>query len=193
MVVDNTVNLFQIADVSRLLVIANCPEDDLPTLEALRQRQRRWTVRTVGTKSSTGLSGNHRRDQLHHRPQSAHGDHQGVCREPRTAHTGGAIRHRHREHPAAGRRGRDPRRCPGRRRQAELGVRAARCGQAPVYDAARPRDASVRPHGVRAEHADPQGRAIDGPRRRKRASCRKSPCGRASASSRPGRWNSNGL
>ena len=28
MVVDNTVNLFQIADVSRLLVIANCPEDD---------------------------------------------------------------------------------------------------------------------------------------------------------------------
>ena len=27
MVVDNTVNLFQIADVSRLLVIANCPED----------------------------------------------------------------------------------------------------------------------------------------------------------------------
>ena len=35
MVVDNTVNLFQIADVSRLLVIANCPEDALPTLEAL--------------------------------------------------------------------------------------------------------------------------------------------------------------
>ena len=32
MVVDNTVNLFQIADVSRLLVVANCPEDDLPAL-----------------------------------------------------------------------------------------------------------------------------------------------------------------
>ena len=32
MVVDNTVNLFQIADVDRLLVIANCPEDALPTL-----------------------------------------------------------------------------------------------------------------------------------------------------------------
>ena len=29
MVVDNTVNLFQIADVNRLLVIANCPEDAL--------------------------------------------------------------------------------------------------------------------------------------------------------------------
>ena len=35
MVVDNTVNLFQIADVSRLQVIANCPEDALPILEAL--------------------------------------------------------------------------------------------------------------------------------------------------------------
>ena len=57
MVVDNTVNLFQIADVSRLLVIANCPEDDLPTLEALRPRQRQWTVRTVGTGSATGLAG----------------------------------------------------------------------------------------------------------------------------------------
>ena len=31
MVVDNTVNLFQIADVSRLLVVANCPEDVCPT------------------------------------------------------------------------------------------------------------------------------------------------------------------
>ena len=38
MVVDNTVNLFQIADVSRLLVIANCPEDALPTLEALDRK-----------------------------------------------------------------------------------------------------------------------------------------------------------
>ena len=33
MVVDNTVNLFQIADVSRLLVIASCPEEALPILE----------------------------------------------------------------------------------------------------------------------------------------------------------------
>jgi multidrug efflux pump subunit AcrA (membrane-fusion protein) len=46
MVVDNTVNLFQIADVNRLLIIANAPEDDLPTLEALANRQ--WSVRTVG-------------------------------------------------------------------------------------------------------------------------------------------------
>ena len=57
MVVDNTVNLFQIADVSRLLVVANCPEDDLPALEALEHGQRKWTVHTVGTGSPAGLVG----------------------------------------------------------------------------------------------------------------------------------------
>ena len=57
MVVDNTVNLFQIADVSRLLVVANCPEDNLPALEALDRSQRKWTVRTVGAGPATGLAG----------------------------------------------------------------------------------------------------------------------------------------
>ena len=57
MVVDNTVNLLQIADVSRLLVIANCPEDSLPTLEALSDNERQWSVQTVGAGSATGLSG----------------------------------------------------------------------------------------------------------------------------------------
>jgi len=57
MVVDNTVNLFQIADLSQLVVKANCPEDQLPALEALRGSERQWTVRTVGAASATGLSG----------------------------------------------------------------------------------------------------------------------------------------
>jgi cobalt-zinc-cadmium efflux system membrane fusion protein len=57
MVVDNTVNLFQIADVSRLQVVANCPEDALPILEALDHKERRWTVRTVGVASAMGLPG----------------------------------------------------------------------------------------------------------------------------------------
>jgi membrane fusion protein, heavy metal efflux system len=57
MVVDNTVNLFQIADVNRLLVIANCPEDELPILEALHGSERRWTVQTVGASTTTGLPG----------------------------------------------------------------------------------------------------------------------------------------
>jgi membrane fusion protein, heavy metal efflux system len=56
MVVDNTVNLFQVADVDRLLVIANCPEDALPTLESLHG-ERRWAVRTVGTRTAAGLPG----------------------------------------------------------------------------------------------------------------------------------------
>jgi cobalt-zinc-cadmium efflux system membrane fusion protein len=57
MVVDNTVNLFQVADVRRLLVIANAPEDELPTLEALDPGDRRWNVQTVGASSAAGLSG----------------------------------------------------------------------------------------------------------------------------------------
>jgi cobalt-zinc-cadmium efflux system membrane fusion protein len=57
MIVDNTVNLFQIADVSRLLVKVHCPEDELPSLESLETNQRRWTVRTVGAESATGLRG----------------------------------------------------------------------------------------------------------------------------------------
>ena len=56
-VVDNTVNLFQIANVNQLLVTANCPEDQLPSLESLGQDQKRWTVRTVGAASATGLAG----------------------------------------------------------------------------------------------------------------------------------------
>jgi cobalt-zinc-cadmium efflux system membrane fusion protein len=57
MVVDNTVNLFQLADVNRLQVIAKCREEDVPTLEALHGRERQWTVRTVGIGTSTGLPG----------------------------------------------------------------------------------------------------------------------------------------
>jgi cobalt-zinc-cadmium efflux system membrane fusion protein len=48
LVVDNTINLFQIAKVDRLLVVANAPEDELPTLHGLSTEQRRWTVHTVG-------------------------------------------------------------------------------------------------------------------------------------------------
>jgi membrane fusion protein, heavy metal efflux system len=51
-VVDNTTNLFQIADLNKLFVAANCQEDDLPQLEALRESSHdliRWTVKTVGS------------------------------------------------------------------------------------------------------------------------------------------------
>ena len=54
-VVDNTTNLFQIAKVDRLNVVANIPEDDLPALEALPTSERRWTVRTVGSPPVPGF------------------------------------------------------------------------------------------------------------------------------------------
>ncbi len=60
-VVDNTVNLFQIAKLEaggtgpRLMVTANCPEDDLPLLDALPANQRRWTVTTVGSPPIAGF------------------------------------------------------------------------------------------------------------------------------------------
>jgi membrane fusion protein, heavy metal efflux system len=57
MIVDGTVNLFQIAKVDRLLVLANIPEDDLPILQALEARDLKWNVRTVGTAAATGVEG----------------------------------------------------------------------------------------------------------------------------------------
>jgi cobalt-zinc-cadmium efflux system membrane fusion protein len=55
---DPTTNLFQIAQVDRLLVIANAPEDELPTLNALKREERVWSVQTVGANSVGGLKGN---------------------------------------------------------------------------------------------------------------------------------------
>jgi membrane fusion protein, heavy metal efflux system len=55
-VADNTVNLFTIADVDRLLVIANPPEDQLPDLLALKPDQLRWNLQTVGV-GSTPIEG----------------------------------------------------------------------------------------------------------------------------------------
>jgi cobalt-zinc-cadmium efflux system membrane fusion protein len=57
MVVDATTNLFQIAKVDQLLLLCNCPEDDLPTLQALKPHQMRWTVKTVGADAKEGLPG----------------------------------------------------------------------------------------------------------------------------------------
>jgi cobalt-zinc-cadmium efflux system membrane fusion protein len=57
-VVDNTVNLFTLARVDKLLIYANCPEDDLPELYRLRKAgQMKWTVQTVGTESKEGVEG----------------------------------------------------------------------------------------------------------------------------------------
>jgi cobalt-zinc-cadmium efflux system membrane fusion protein len=57
MIVDPTVNLFQIGNVDRLWILANCPEDDLPVLHDLKPDQLKWTIRTVGANAVEGLKG----------------------------------------------------------------------------------------------------------------------------------------
>ncbi len=57
-VIDNTTNLFQIAKVDPLIVLAAVPEDDLPALQELKSQTQNfieWTVRTVGTEPVHGL------------------------------------------------------------------------------------------------------------------------------------------
>ena len=57
-VVDNTTNLFQIAKVDPLIVLASVPEDDLPALQDLKDQTQNhigWTVHTVGTKPIAGF------------------------------------------------------------------------------------------------------------------------------------------
>jgi cobalt-zinc-cadmium efflux system membrane fusion protein len=54
---DPTTNLFRIAQVDRLRVIANAPEDEVPTLNALQPKERVWSVQTVGANSLGGLKG----------------------------------------------------------------------------------------------------------------------------------------
>jgi membrane fusion protein, heavy metal efflux system len=53
-VADNTINLFTIADVDRLLVMANPPEDLLPELLSLKPEQMRWSLRLVGAPAMDG-------------------------------------------------------------------------------------------------------------------------------------------
>jgi cobalt-zinc-cadmium efflux system membrane fusion protein len=53
-VADNTVNLFVLADVGRMQVLANPPEDALPTLLALPRDKWRWTIQTVGADTAEG-------------------------------------------------------------------------------------------------------------------------------------------
>lgn len=56
MIIDGTVNLFQIAEVDRLVVVANCPEDQLPILERLGTGTP-WTIKTAGADAGDGLPG----------------------------------------------------------------------------------------------------------------------------------------
>ncbi len=57
-VVDNTTNLFQIAKVDPLIVLAAVPEDDLPALQDLKSQSQNhigWSVRTAGSAPIAGF------------------------------------------------------------------------------------------------------------------------------------------
>ncbi len=57
-IVDNTTNLFQLAKVDPLVVLAAVPEDDLPALQELKSQTHNnieWSVRTVGSEVVQGL------------------------------------------------------------------------------------------------------------------------------------------
>ncbi len=56
-VVDGTTNLFVLAQVDRITVVANAPEDDLPLLQRLGYNQRRCTIQTVGAPTDKALEG----------------------------------------------------------------------------------------------------------------------------------------
>jgi cobalt-zinc-cadmium efflux system membrane fusion protein len=56
-VVDGTTNLFVLARVDRIAVVANAPEDDLPLLQGLSYGQRFWTIHTVGAPADKGIEG----------------------------------------------------------------------------------------------------------------------------------------
>jgi membrane fusion protein, heavy metal efflux system len=53
-VADNTINLFTIAEVDRLQVMANPPEDLLPELLSLKPEQMRWSLQMVGAPAMDG-------------------------------------------------------------------------------------------------------------------------------------------
>jgi membrane fusion protein, heavy metal efflux system len=53
-VADNTINLFTIADISRMQVMVNPPEDVLPKLLSLKPHELRWTLRTIGVENLEG-------------------------------------------------------------------------------------------------------------------------------------------
>jgi membrane fusion protein, heavy metal efflux system len=56
-IVDTSLDLFRIADLNVLGVIANVYEEDLPALEALPPDRRRWTVNLKSQSASKGIDG----------------------------------------------------------------------------------------------------------------------------------------
>ncbi len=62
-IVDTNDDLFQVADVSRLLVKADVYEEDLAELQSLAPEQRKWTIHLQSQPNAPGIVGQLRHDQ----------------------------------------------------------------------------------------------------------------------------------
>ena len=124
--VDTNIDLFKVADLSRLRVVAHAYEEDLPSLGRLERRPSRMVgCRRFGP-GRGDPAGAVRPGRLHHRSQSAHGAGDGLGRQSRWPAAGGAVRHRAPGDSAAQVGGRGPRGGFVRRRRPDDGLPASR-------------------------------------------------------------------
>ena len=77
--VDTSTDLFKIADLSRLRVMAHAYEEDLPALDAMKDGRRAWSV-VVGSGSEDAVDTRRpfRPNRLDHRSEPAHGHGDGL-------------------------------------------------------------------------------------------------------------------
>jgi cobalt-zinc-cadmium efflux system membrane fusion protein len=57
-IIDNTQDIFKVADLSRIQVVANVYEEDLPALRALRPEQRHWKIDIKSDPNDVPIPGN---------------------------------------------------------------------------------------------------------------------------------------
>ena len=79
-IVTTDLDLFKIADLSKLGVMVNAFEEDLPSLEALPPDARQWTVHLKSQPRTAGVSWQFRSDRQSDRSHATHGNRDGLGR-----------------------------------------------------------------------------------------------------------------
>ena len=131
--VDTGVDLFMIADLSRLRVSAHAYEEDLPKLDALKESERRWAIRVPSDPKAAIHSGGFDKIGRVIDPQPTHRLGDGLGPERRQPPAGRAIHHRRDRLAAAARRSRPSRLRPGGTRRREDRARAAGRKAVPLH------------------------------------------------------------